>query len=299
MLARFKDTHGTSPRRSLLLITTAAMVLAMAGSASADSLTITAGPPSMDSDGGGRNVQNLTVNTVVDSPGSHQLTIESQDVGTACPATEGQGNGAWETVGGFGGQLQGSETNQISGTLPHGTVHHTHLCGYLTSNTGTTPGSPGTHSTTAVADVSSLQSYGDYAGYNVYGGLYLLQTGPQRMVFRFIASSSAGTKAYTDMPCNLSGDVRMTVTSKLRKKLRLNSTTLFSHAFKADTTLRVDWVLSKTLRAKLKAADLNHLPVTLTLQSDAPIGKTFKVTKDLYGARGVFGASFVLPKGDE
>jgi hypothetical protein len=241
------------------------MSLAFAASASAESISVSAQPAAPSS---GTSQQDITVSTVADAPS--YIAVASYEAGTSCPAsyTYGAGNGAMNDGDEYTTSVpQGSSTTQVRVKFARGTVSHSHLCGYLNAQAGT------------IGTDSPLKRWGDVAGFNLRSTSYYVNGNrPASAAFRFIFHCSEGTSGLTtDGDCPMAGQVRITISSKLRKKLHLKSATLLKQTFKAidrGRGLRVDYAAGKTFAKKVRAADLGKLPATVTLTSSAPLTKT-------------------------
>jgi hypothetical protein len=276
-----------------LLCATAGVFLVVVVPASASSLSISAEPAKPSAPG--VSEQKLTINSDADSQGD--IMIRGYEVGSACPATPGGGNGSYgdeESV------AQGSSTLELKAELRGGSVAHTHLCGWLTTEHGAAPFEPGS---TTVAD-APLKSYADVAGLNVLG-LLLWKGGGTREYFTFTPWCSAGTFGVSDTQCAYSGRVRATVSSKLRKKLHLKSATILDHAFSGTDLAGPNqrsgkWSPPKGFNAK--AVELSSVPVTMKVTWTAPIKTTFTAHGDIRksGCKGqILGASYARPCGSE
>ena len=237
----------------------------------------------------------MTIDSDADSQGD--IMIRGYEVGSACPATPGDGNGSY---GDEESATQGLSTIKVVAELRAGSVAHTHLCGWLTTEHGAAPFEPGS---TTVAD-APLKSYADVAELNVLG-LLQWKRGGTREYFTFTPWCSAGTIGFSDTQCGYSGRVRATVSSKLRKKLHLKSATILDHAFsggRRGRTEPADWQVVAPKGFNASAVDLRSVPVTMKVTWTAPIKTTFTAHGDIRksGGKGhILGASYARPCGSE
>jgi hypothetical protein len=264
-----------------LLGASATLFLVVAASASASSISLTAEPVKPTAANDWKFEQLITVNTVVDS-NSGLVSVYGYDLRTPCPATPGAGPATYGTQ--FTA-FQGSSTTKIQAMVNGSSrdASHIHLCGWLSD-----PGS------TTVADFGPLRTWSDVAGWNVEAVLFW-KGGGTREYWSFEPSCGAGTTGLGDRECPLAGRVRVRVSSKLRKTLKLESATILDRAFswEAGQPHEMKWQPPKGFNAK--AIELRSLPVTMTVTWTAPIATTFTATGDIRSGKcggQVWGASY-------
>ena len=238
-----------------------------AASAAADSIAVTARPT-------GLFKQQLTVNTVSSSPG--RVGINAAPVTQACPADTGGGYQVEADV------PQGSATTQLIPDLSQFNdrpLSEVHVCAYLEPRS---VGNRGPDPVTAATDFRAFKPWGSVVGYNWLSKFTFApipMNGRSVPGFQLIMVCSAGTTGRTDDFCRLTGRVRVIISEKVRKKMRLRSRIVAQRSFNqlGFPDARIKWLgggpsFYKALQEGPYAG--KPVPATMTVATTSPIRRT-------------------------